>query len=305
MFDKLYGMMNWPLIEGIEYTDIDNPSDILGQHLIEDGLLIQAFIPDAESVKVKYSGKSYDMYKMDEDGFYAAIIDSDKTIKYKLEVKRGGQVTEFYDAYAFYLAEDIKEYKKINAGIAYEAYDMLGAHKCKVSGVEGVRFCVWAPNAIRVSVVGDFNNWDGRIHQMTRIEDTGLFEIFVPGVEVGALYKYEIKKKGGENVLKADPYSFRVEALPGDASVVADIDSFKWSDGKWLKSRKKSDYNKLPISIYQLSVSNFADENGVANYREIAKPLADYVTKMGYTHVEFIYLISFLHRRTGTEVMRI
>ena len=298
MFDKLYGMMNWPLIEGIEYTDIDNPSDILGQHLIEDGLLIQAFIPDAESVKVKYSGKSYDMYKMDEDGFYAAIIDSDKTIKYKLEVKRGGQVTEFYDAYAFYLAEDIKEYKKINAGIAYEAYDMLGAHKCKVSGVEGVRFCVWAPNAIRVSVVGDFNNWDGRIHQMTRIEDTGLFEIFVPGVEVGALYKYEIKKKGGENVLKADSYSFRVEALPGDASVVADIDSFKWSDGKWLKSRKKSDYNKLPISIYQLSVSNFADENGVANYREIAKPLADYVTKMGYTHVEFMPIAEFYDEST-------
>lgn len=294
MFDKLYGMMNWPLIEGIEYTDIDNPKDLLGQHLVEDGLLIQAFIPDAESVQVKYLGKLYDMYKMDEAGFYVALLDYDKMIKYKLVVKKGEKAEEFYDAYSFYSSMDIKELKKFNAGISYEAYDFMGAHKCKVSGVSGVRFCVWAPEAIRVSVVGEFNNWDGRIHQMSRIEDTGIFEIFVPEISENVMYKYEIKKKGGENILKADPYAFKMEKQPGDASVVADIDSYKWNDKAWVDKRKTFLGQSSPVSIYQLSVSNyFKDENGKSNYKDIAQAVADYVKKMGYTHVELMPLMEY------------
>ena len=299
MFDKLYGIMDWPLIEGIEYTDIDNPGDLLGQHLIEDGLLIQAFVPDADSVQVKYSGKTYDMYKMDDDGFYATIIDSDKTIKYKLIVKRGDSVKEFYDAYEFFISDDIKKYGKFNAGIAYDAYDMMGAHKCTISGVSGVKFCVWAPNAIRVSVVGEFNNWDGRIHQMTKIDDTGIFEIFIPEIREGSLYKYEIKKKGGENVLKADPYAFRMENLPGDASVIADIDTFKWSDKAWMKSRAKFNCEKSPISIYQLSAANFEKKDGVANYRAIAESVANYAIQSGYTHVELMPLAEYYDDSTN------
>lgn len=293
MFDKLYGMMDWPLIEGIEYTDIDNPGDLLGQHLIEDGLLIQAFVPGADSVQVKYSGKTYDMYKMDDDGFYATILESHKTVKYKLVVKRGDYVEEFYDAYEFFINDDIKKYGKFNAGIAYDAYDLMGAHKCTVSGVSGVRFCVFAPNAIRVSVVGEFNNWDGRIHQMTKIDDTGIFEIFIPEIKEGSLYKYEIKKKGGENLLKADPYAFRMENLPGDASVVADIDQFKWTDAAWIKSRAKFSCDKSPVSIYQLSAANFEKKDGIANYRSIAKSVADYVVQAGYTHVELMPLAEY------------
>ena len=217
MYDKLYGMMNWPLIEGVEYTDIDNPSDLLGQHIIEDGLLVQAFIPDAAKVSIKYDGKKSEMYKMDEEGFYATIIDSDKTIQYKYEIEKDGNTYEMYDAYSFYMQDLIYEYRKFNAGIAYSAHEFMGAHHQTISGVDGVRFCVWAPNALRVSVVGDFNNWDGRIHQMSRIEDTGVFEIFIPEVQAGAMYKFEIKKKGGENLLKSDPYSFKVESFPGNA----------------------------------------------------------------------------------------
>ena len=292
MFDKLYGMMNWPLIEGIEYTDIDNPKDLLGQHLVEDGLLIQVFVPEADSVQVKYSGKLFEMYKMDEAGFYVALLDCDKMIKYKIVVKRGESVEEFYDAYSFYTSTDVRELKKFNAGISYEAYDIMGAHKCKISGVDGVRFCVWAPDAVRVSVVGEFNNWDGRIHQMSRIEDTGIFEIFIPEIPENVMYKYEIKKKGGENILKADPYAFRMEKSPGDASIVADVDGYEWKDKSWMDERKKFLSQKSPISIYQLSVSNFAkDENGLATYRGIAQAVADYVSKMGYTHVELMPLM--------------
>lgn len=294
MYDKLYGMMNWPLIEGIEYTDIDNPKDLLGQRLIEDGLLIQAFVPEADSVQVKYAGKFYDMYKMDDAGFYVALLDSDKMVKYKLVVKRGEETVEFYDAYEFYDTTDIKELKKFNAGISYEAYNYMGAHKCKVSGVSGVKFCVWAPEAIRVSVVGEFNNWDGRIHQMSKVEDTGIFEIFIPEIAEDVMYKYEIKKKGGENILKADPYAFRMEAVPGDASIVADIDSYKWNDKAWMDGRKKFDCQKSPVSIYQMSISNFKkDENGNVNYKAVAEDVATYVSKMGYTHVELMPVMEY------------
>ena len=220
MSELLYGMMNWPVIEGIEYTDIDNPSDVLGQTVTEHGVLIQAFLPGADKAEVKTGGKYYEMQKMDEAGFYAVLIDGKKPLNYKLAVTYGEEKTERYDAYAFEPNLPMKEIRKFNAGIGYDAYTVLGAHPMKINGVEGVRFAVWAPYAVRVSVVGDFNHWDGRIHQMTRVEDTGIFTIFVPEARVGSLYKYEIKKKGGENLLKTDPYAFAAEKQPGDASVV-------------------------------------------------------------------------------------
>ena len=293
MYNKLYGMMNWPLIEGIEYTDIDNPKDVLGQHIIEDGVLIQAFVPDADKVEVKYSGKLYEMFKMDDAGFFAVIIDASKMINYKLVITRGEYVEEKYDAYSFYSFIDYKELKKYNAGIAYNAYEFMGAHKSVVSGVDGIRFCVWAPAAVRVSVVGDFNNWDGRIHQMSKIDDTGIFEIFVPEISENSMYKYEIKKKGGENLLKADPYTFKLEAKPGDATIITDLDGFTWSDSKWISSRDKLDVNKLPFSVYQMSVSDFMEKED-DTYRTIAKKVADYVVKMGYSHVELMPITEYI-----------
>lgn len=290
MFDKLYGMMNWPLIEGIEYTDIDNPSDLLGQHVIEDGLLIQSFVPDADKVSVKYAGKLYEMYKMDDDGFYATILDSDKTVKYKLEIEKDGKTTEVYDAYSFYLPDRMSDYKKFNAGIAYDAYEFMGAHHVTVSGVDGVRFAVWAPNALRVSLVGDFNNWDGRIYQMTKVADTGIFEIFVPELKAGSLYKFEIKKKGGENILKSDPYSFEIEKQEDGASIVPEKNDFKWSDVSWLKKRNGYNPAAEPVSIYQIGSGDFMTDEK-STYRDIAKKLSDYVTKMGYTHVEFLPIV--------------
>lgn len=291
MSELLYGMMNWPVIEGIEYTDIDNPSDVLGQTVTEHGVLIQAFLPGADKAEVKTGGKYYEMQKMDEAGFYAVLIDGKKPLNYKLAVTYGEEKIERYDAYAFEPNLPMKEIRKFNAGIGYDAYTVLGAHPMKINGVEGVRFAVWAPYAVRVSVVGDFNHWDGRIHQMNRVEDTGIFTIFVPEAGVGSLYKYEIKKKGGENLLKTDPYAFAMEKQPGDASVVSAAlesgDGYQWNDKEWMTKRGKQDVSSMPLNIYEIHLGNFA-KDGIVQYEQAAKDIADYVKQMKYTHIQLM-----------------
>lgn len=294
MSELLYGMMNWPVIEGIEYTDIDNPSDVLGQTVTEHGVLIQAFLPDADKAEVKTGGKYYEMQKMDEVGFYAVLIDGKKALDYKLAVTYGEEKIERYDAYAFEPDLPMKEIRKFNAGIGYDAYTVLGAHPMKINGVEGVRFAVWAPYAVRVSVVGDFNHWDGRLHQMNRVEDTGIFTIFVPEAGVGSLYKYEIKKKGGENLLKTDPYAFAMEQQPGDASVVsAAMESgYQWNDKDWMTKRGKQDVSSMPLNIYEIHLGNFA-KDGIVQYEQAARDIADYVKQMKYTHIQLMPLSEY------------
>lgn len=299
MYEELYGMMNWPVIEGIEYTDIDNPHDILGIHETEKGLLVQAFIPEADKVQIKYSGKVYDMFKMDEAGFYAVLLETKKAVNYKFIITKGENQYEKADPYAFEIGNDIKDINKFNAGICYNAYELFGAHKKVINKTEGIYFRVWAPEAVRVSVVGEFNNWDGRVCQMSKVDNTGVFEIFIPELNEGSIYKYEIKKKGGENILKSDPFSFEVEKKPGNATIIKDINGFEWSDKKWIEDRTKLEIEKSPLSIYEMSVSSFSkNSNGVVNYRELAKDVADYVVKMGYTHVELMPFAEYYDDRT-------
>lgn len=168
-------------------------------------------------------------------------------------------------------------------------------------GAEGVYFSVWAPCAMRVSVVGDFNLWDGRRHQMRRLGDSGIFELFIPGLKTGTLYKYEIKHKNGTTQLKSDPYANYCELRPDNASVVWDINQYSWSDQEWMKKRAGSDSKQSPMSIYEVHLGSWfrkeveLDEGGAAivgsefyHYREIAEKLAEYVKDMGYTHVELL-----------------
>ena len=160
-----------------------------------------------------------------------------------------------------------------------------------VNGVEGVLFAVWAPNAMRVSVVGDFNLWDGRRLPMRRLWDSGIFELFVPGLAAGQLYKYEIKAKGGLTFLKADPYANAAQLRPDTASVITDLSQYAWKDEAWLKHRKNADSKKAPMSIYEVHLGSFRkpeDGREFYNYREIAVKLAEYVKEMGYTHVELL-----------------
>lgn len=291
MDDKLYGMMNWPDIEGIEYCDQDTPGSVLGPHLTDDGLLIQAFVPDAKSVKVNLTTlkKSYPMEKMDDAGFFAVLIDSKVNLRYKLEAEyESGDKNEYWDPYEFETTIKEDELKKLNAGICYDAYNILGAHAKRINNVAGVEFSVWAPFALRVSVVGEFNDWDGRKHQMSKIGDTGVFSIFIPGVKEGALYKYEIKKKGDENIIKADPYAFATEVQGEGASIVNSVESFKWDDTKWLNERKKKDLLTGAMSIYELHIPSWYKDEKKLTLTDVTDDIVKYVSGMGYTHVEIM-----------------
>ena len=294
MDEKLYELMDWAGVEAIVYSEEDCPQNYLGPHLSDDGITIQAFFPDAkEAVLVTDGGKNtYPMDLEDEAGYFAVLISGKKIPDYSFRVTyEDGATEERKDPYAFAPQITEKEAKKFNAGICYDIYKKLGAHPMTIDGTKGVYFAVWAPNAMRVSVVGDFNLWDGRRLPMRRLGGSGIFELFVPGLETGTIYKYEIKAKGGLTYLKADPYANAAEMRPNTASVVTDLSEFTWTDQAWMEQRKTADTKKAPFFVYELHLGSWKKPEGdrlFYNYREIAPMLAEYVKEMGYTHVELM-----------------
>ena len=179
-------------------------------------------------------------------------------------------------------------------GTHYDIYKKMGAHEAVMNGKKGVYFAVWAPNAATVSVIGEFNGWREEANPMTRLEPSGIYEGFVVGAKVGMLYKFFIKTKDGRGLYKADPFANYAEQRPGTASRITDITKLKWSDAAWMEARKQRDNDSLPVSIYEVHPGSWKkhphgeDEDGFYNYRELAKSLAEYVKKMGYTHVELM-----------------
>ena len=178
-------------------------------------------------------------------------------------------------------------------GKHYEIYNKLGAHKVTVDGKKGVYFAVWAPNAKKVSVVGEFNEWNFEENYMERQEPTGIYTCFVPEAKEGDLYKYCIETKQGDMLFKADPYANQGELRPGNASVIADISNLKWSDDEWIGKREKWDAKTKPMAIYEVHIGSWVkhpgcEDEGFYNYREFAKAIAKYVKEMGYTHVELM-----------------
>jgi len=304
MDKTLYDLMDWAAIEELVYSEAAEPKRLLGPHLTEHGILIQVFLPTAEAVTVKMAsdGKLYPMEQQDDAGFFAVLAPGKRIKKYSLLVRYGeGNEVEILDPYAFGSVYSEAELKQFEAGICYDIYKKMGAHPMEIDGVAGVYFSVWAPCAMRVSVVGDFNLWDGRRHQMNRIGDSGIFELFVPGLSSGTIYKYEIKNRKGEPMLKADPYGNYAELRPNTASVVWDINQFQWSDDAWMKARRENESKSKPVSIYEMHLGSWIrkpvaeDKEGKPiigsefyNYREIAPRLADYIREMGYTHVELM-----------------
>ncbi|MDD5934241.1 MAG: 1,4-alpha-glucan branching protein GlgB [Clostridiales bacterium] len=307
MNETLNQLIDWQGVEAIVYSECDCPQKILGAHKIEAGTLVQTFIPDAKEVRLKVNkvnrkaaslamnnlGLEYMMERIGEDDFFAVLIPKKSIGNYTYKVTyKDGNTQEIIDPYSFSTTIKQEDCEKFNRGIHYELYQVLGAHVCKIKGVLGTRFAVWAPNAMRVSVVGDFNQWDGRKHPMRRLGNSGIFELFLPGVEKGALYKYEIKAKGGLTFLKADPFAFYSELRPNTASIVSDSSDYEWKDSTWLTKRKHTSYSNNPMSIYEVHLGSFKkpeEKNGsFYNYRDLAVMLADYVKKMGYTHIELL-----------------
>ncbi len=180
-------------------------------------------------------------------------------------------------------------------GTHYDVYEKLGAHVTVKDGEEGVYFAVWAPNAESVSVTGNFNGWDEKAHPMTRLEPLGIWELFVPKIGVGEVYKYSVETKKKERILKSDPFGNQMEVRPDNASVVADISSLRWHDQKWMEKRETFDDRKNPMFVYEVHPGSWMkhpvteeDEDGYYNYRELAVELTKYVKNMGYTHVELM-----------------
>ena len=320
MNKRLYDLMDWEAIEGIVYSEEDHPENILGPHKIRGGFLVQTFIPGAQEVtlQLRKSGKTIAMELADEAGFFAAILPEKKPVSYFYNVVYdNGDSEQREDPYLYPDLLGANELKRFESGIHYSVYDYLGSHTMAVygcgsqaepewdvrtvkkDGVFGTHFAVWAPNAMRVSVVGDFNHWDGRVHPMCRIGDSGVFALFIPGVDQGAVYKYEIKVNYKTLLLKTDPYGTYCEERPANASIVCNTTGYKWKDKKWMDARKKDSFENEAVSIYEVHLGSWMkkewDGEGELtcdkefyNYRELAPLLADYVKKMHYTHVELM-----------------
>ncbi|MCM1111894.1 MAG: 1,4-alpha-glucan branching protein GlgB [Muribaculum sp.] len=304
MTNKLYKLMNWPQIEEIIYSESDNPHALLGPHKAGSQMLVQAYFPGAKAVEIRWNGagsgasseafwkKNLKMELADEDGYFAALVPAKKLPAYSYLVTGADDVQrEWGEPYRHAPVITEADTEKFKNGIHYTIYEKLGAHPMELDGQEGVLFAVWAPAAMRVSVVGDFNSWDGRVHQMRRLWDSGIFELFIPGVKAGEIYKYELKTHSGETYLKADPYGNAAQLRPETASVVADLRNFAWEDEKFIANRTDFQTGNAPVSVYEMYLGSFVEPKEgeyYANYREIAPKVIEYVKKMNYTHVELM-----------------
>ena len=292
MADKLYDMMDWAEIEAVQYSEEKYPRNILGPRVTPEGILIQCFFPEEEKVSLRtLSDRKLHAMTEEDGGYFAILLPGKKIPRYTFVLGDKKEGREIYDPYAFPSQITEKEEARFQAGICYDIYEKLGAHPMTVQGVEGVNFAVWAPNALRVSVVGDFNRWDGRTCQMHCL-DSGIFELFIPGLKAGDLYKYEIKAKGGLTYLKADPYANAAQMRPDTASVVADLRDYEWQDQEWVRTRGEKQGYQDPMFIYEVHLGSWKKpkegEKEFYNYRELAPLLAEYVKDMGYTHVELM-----------------
>jgi len=278
-----------------------DPFAILGPHLIRRkqgaAVVIRAFLPDVQSATVlPPSGDppAQSMTRIHADGLFEAVFpDRGEIFPYKVRwAKADGVEAEIEDPYRFSSTLSDYDLYLLGEGAHYQVYEKLGAHLVTLEGVSGVRFGVWAPNAKRVSVVGDFNGWDGRVHPMRLHPGNGIWEIFIPGLTEGTLYKFEILPRDEKPLaLKADPHGFACELAPYPASVVTDL-NYRWADEAWMADRGGKHALDSPIAIYEVHLGSWRrmPEEGhrMLTYRELAQELAVYVKAMGYTHVELL-----------------
>lgn len=284
-------------IEKIISGDSYDPFKVLGIHpVIRDGkriIIVRVFHPWAKEGYIIKDLKKYKMEKI-KDGFFEIEFKEEKRVfDYKVFiVPYYGNPFEYDDPYRFLPV--ISDYDKhlYNEGNHFKIYEKLGAHLIEHQGVKGCHFAVWAPNAKRVSVISDFNAWDGRIHQMRVLGSSGIWEIFIPNVIEGEKYKFEIKTKEGHLLIKSDPFAFYTELRPKTASIVYSLENFNWDDEEYISQRAKKNPIKEPISIYEVHLGSYKriveENNRFITYKEAAKDLISYVKDMGFTHIEFL-----------------
>jgi len=283
--------------------DHADPFAVLGMHEAEDGrLVVRACLPGARSVAVvgAADGKVVaDLPRVHEAGIFAGLLGSRRRrFPYRLRIDWNGQVMEAEDAFRFPPVISDFDLHLLGEGNHLRAYQVMGAHPRTVDGIDGVAFAVWAPNARRVSVVGNFNGWDGRRHVMRLRHGFGIWEIFVPGIGPGEPYKFEIKGRNGRLLpLKTDPYAFATETPPKTASVVASDRPFAWSDDLWRGRLGEINALDAPFSVYEVHLGSWRrkpeEGNRYLTYRELADELIPYVRGLGFTHIELMPVSEF------------
>ncbi len=256
--------------------------------------MVRVFRPDAESVRVRPANRSAcELTPADRDGVFEGTIEgAELPLDYELEVRYpAGDSYVLRDPYSFLPTLGELDVHLAGEGRHEELYARLGAHPRVVDGVAGAAFAVWAPNAASVSVVGDFNSWDGRLHPMRSLGGTGIWELFVPDVSPGTRYKFELRTRAGGLRLKADPFAFQTEVPPKNASIVFDS-GYEWGDADWLAHRSRRDALARPLAVYEVHLGSWRlnplEDNRPLTYAELADEVAEYVTDLGFTHVELL-----------------
>jgi 1,4-alpha-glucan branching enzyme len=287
-----------PAVEGLERLVAlkhADPHSILGAHAESDAVVVRAFRPDAERVALLIDGEEdgREMARVHPAGVFEIRLEGRRELfAYRLEIFfAGGTSATIHDPYCFlptigdldlYLLGELKHERP---------YEVLGAHPLELGGVAGVAFAVWAPNARGLSVVGDFDAWDGRIHMMRSMGGSGIWELFIPEIETGARYKYEIHPQQGPPYLKTDPWAAALELPPATASIVY-RSRYRFEDEQWMAERAACDALRTPVSIYEVHLGSWRrvpdERNRWLTYRELGPLLADYVTELGFTHVELM-----------------
>jgi 1,4-alpha-glucan branching enzyme len=292
-------------VEQIANSEHSDPFHILGAHILNppsndrgeiSELAVRAFLPEAQQAWVivdEFADKLVAMEQIHPEGLFQAVFSNQKEVfPYHLRVlTHEGQITQFIDPYVFPpLLTDFDLYL-IGEGNHYQKYEKLGAHVRTVNGVEGLQFAVWAPNAKRVSVIGDFNRWDGRRHPMRIRGATGIWELFVPGLTAGTLYKFEVKSRFNNHLAqKSDPYGFYFEQSPKSSSIAYDLNCHRWGDQEWIEERSRRNWLEGPLAFYEVHLGSWmrAEDNRYLTYNELADRLLPYVIRMGYTHLELL-----------------
>ncbi|HJN07510.1 MAG TPA: 1,4-alpha-glucan branching protein GlgB [Pirellulaceae bacterium] len=296
------------LVEG----RLQDPGTLLGPHAVEmqgrKAVAVRAYFPNSSRVWLVDEAHKIrrPMRRIHPAGLYESVCpppENDRPFQYQLTVADPlGETTTMHDPYNFDSLLTDFDFHLIGEGTHYDAYRKLGAQPRTVDGVTGVNFAVWAPNAQSVSVVGNFNGWDSRTHAMRKHIPCGIWEIFIPELGTGEIYKYKMQTATGEFIDKTDPYGFATELPPRTASVIADLMQYRWNDENWLKERRENDPLHRPISIYEVHLGSWRRRDdrlhGWLNYRELAHELVAYCQEMQFTHIELLPISE--HPYTGS-----
>ncbi len=284
-------------IDRVIASDQHDPFQVLGLHFLDGkpkSALVRTFQPYAESVQIIIHGDRQYMDKMRPEGLFEIVLPGlAEPFPYRYEIQYYDKTMHTVaDPYSFLPQLGDMDRYLFNSGTHYRLYEKLGAHEMTIDEIAGTIFRVWAPGARRVSVVGNFNSWDGRVHQMRSLQDSGIWELFIPGVAENELYKFEVRTQYRDLLLKSDPLQFFGEVRPRTASIVRSLEHYSWNDKQWLQQRRSSKPYDKPIAIYEVHLGSWRrdpnDPERFLTYREIADSLVPYVKDMGFTHVELM-----------------